>query len=283
MPIDVARRSDRQHAALVRLQRDRARGAGDRARDTARTVRHGQAARRASTRCCGGRSRSSRSCATRTGGVARPEPAQQARRRRHVRCSTTREPGDRIARASARSAGRSCRSIRRRKPGWSPAASASRRSRRWPKRWPRARTPMTLFYGARIGRGPLLRGLLRARSARALVLTTEDGTRGERGRVTRAARARARRARAPADAVTIYACGPTPMMRAVAATRRRAPDARCSSRSNRSWAAAWAAATAASSRVRQRRRQSFRALVPRRPGVRRARPSSGTQLCSVGH
>ena len=48
------------------------------------------------------------------------------------------------------------------------------------------------------------------------MLTTEDGTRGERGRVT------APLERALADPalgrarVTIYACGPTPMMRAVA-------------------------------------------------------------------
>jgi hypothetical protein len=47
-----------------------------------------------------------------------------------------------------------------------------------------------------------------------LHLTTEDGTRGERGRIT-APLARALAEPSAADA-TIYSCGPTPMMRAVA-------------------------------------------------------------------
>ena len=48
-----------------------------------------------------------------------------------------------------------------------------------------------------------------------LVLTTEDGSRGERGRVT-VPLERALGESAASKAVTIYACGPTPMMRAVA-------------------------------------------------------------------
>ena len=100
------------------------------------TVRHGQAA-------AGPRSAAAaavldlRDPARRDGRAARPQPAQQARRRRHV-AALRREAGRSHRRASARSASRSCRSIRRPRPGWSPAASAWRRSRRWPKRWPRA-------------------------------------------------------------------------------------------------------------------------------------------------
>ncbi len=47
------------------------------------------------------------------------------------------------------------------------------------------------------------------------MLTTEDGTRGEAGRVT-APLERALAATPGDRPVTIYACGPTPMMRAVA-------------------------------------------------------------------
>jgi dihydroorotate dehydrogenase electron transfer subunit len=75
-------------------------------------------------------------------------------------------------------------------------------------------TPMTLFYGARSGadlhRAELFEGI----GAR-LVLTTEDGTRGESGRVT-APLSRALQSLPDGRTVMIYACGPTPMMRAVA-------------------------------------------------------------------
>jgi dihydroorotate dehydrogenase electron transfer subunit len=47
------------------------------------------------------------------------------------------------------------------------------------------------------------------------VIATEDGGRGERGRVT-APLERALAERAAGEPVTLYACGPTPMMRAVA-------------------------------------------------------------------
>jgi dihydroorotate dehydrogenase electron transfer subunit len=47
------------------------------------------------------------------------------------------------------------------------------------------------------------------------MLTTEDGSQGERGRVT-APLARAIDAHRDRAPIAIYACGPTPMMRAVA-------------------------------------------------------------------
>jgi dihydroorotate dehydrogenase electron transfer subunit len=75
-------------------------------------------------------------------------------------------------------------------------------------------TRMTLFYGARSAKDLYYRELFEALGAR-LVITTEDGSEGERGRVTAPLR-RALDARAPGTPVTIYACGPTPMMRAVA-------------------------------------------------------------------
>ncbi|MBM3751574.1 MAG: dihydroorotate dehydrogenase electron transfer subunit [Acidimicrobiia bacterium] len=75
-------------------------------------------------------------------------------------------------------------------------------------------TEMTLFYGGRSAHDLYHAEFFEALGAR-LVLTTEDGSRGERGRVTGPL---ARELAAlPADtAATLYACGPTPMMRAVA-------------------------------------------------------------------
>ena len=55
------------------------------------------------------------------------------------------------------------------------------------------RTSMTLFYGARTAADLYYADLFAELGAR-LVLTTEDGSRGERGRVTRPARTRAQRA-----------------------------------------------------------------------------------------
>jgi dihydroorotate dehydrogenase electron transfer subunit len=81
------------------------------------------------------------------------------------------------------------------------------------------RTPMTLFYGARSARDLYYADRFEQLGAR-LVLTTEDGSRGEAGRITTPLE-RALAAQ-PADrAVTIYTCGPTAMMRAVAALGRR--------------------------------------------------------------
>ena len=76
------------------------------------------------------------------------------------------------------------------------------------------RTPMTLFYGGRSAADLYYADRFEEIGAR-LLLTTEDGTRGEAGRIT-APLERALAARPVDRPVTIYACGPTPMMRAVA-------------------------------------------------------------------
>jgi len=75
-------------------------------------------------------------------------------------------------------------------------------------------TAMTLFYGGRSARDLYYESFFERLGAR-LVLTTEDGSRGERGRVT-VPLTRELAARATSAPLTIYACGPTPMMRAVA-------------------------------------------------------------------
>jgi dihydroorotate dehydrogenase electron transfer subunit len=75
-------------------------------------------------------------------------------------------------------------------------------------------TAMTLFYGGRTA-GDLFYESFFAELGATLVLTTEDGGRGEHGRVT-APLERALKDRASSKPVTLYACGPTPMMRAVA-------------------------------------------------------------------
>jgi dihydroorotate dehydrogenase electron transfer subunit len=82
------------------------------------------------------------------------------------------------------------------------------------------KTSMTLFYGARTA-ADLYYADLFARLGARLVLTTEDGSRGESGRVT-APLERALAERPSDRAVTIYACGPTPMMAAVAGIGARA-------------------------------------------------------------
>ena len=106
-------------------------------------------------------------------------------------------------------------------------------------------TPMTLFYGGRSASDLYYEPFFERLGAQ-LVLTTEDGSLGERGRVTLPLEQAVDGAAAD-QPITIYACGPTPMMRAVAAS---APSqtGRCSCRSSPSWAAEWAAATVASSR-----------------------------------
>jgi dihydroorotate dehydrogenase electron transfer subunit len=74
-------------------------------------------------------------------------------------------------------------------------------------------TPMTLFYGARRADELFFVDVFEQLGAR-IVLSTEDGSRGDRGRVTvpleRALGQGAANAR-------LFACGPTPMMNAVAA------------------------------------------------------------------
>lgn len=76
-----------------------------------------------------------------------------------------------------------------------------------------AKTPMRLFYGGRSASDLYFAAMFEDLGA-SLVLTTEDGSRGERGRVT-APLERALIDRGDAN-VTLYSCGPTPMMRAVA-------------------------------------------------------------------
>jgi dihydroorotate dehydrogenase electron transfer subunit len=76
------------------------------------------------------------------------------------------------------------------------------------------KTPMRLFYGGR-RRADLFHEQFFEDLGAQLVLTTEDGSRGERGRVT-APLERALASTPASTSVTIYACGPTPMMRAVA-------------------------------------------------------------------
>ena len=75
-------------------------------------------------------------------------------------------------------------------------------------------TKMTLFYGGRSA-GDLFYESFFADLGATMVITTEDGSRGERGRVT-APLERALAERAAGQPVTLYVCGPTPMMRAVA-------------------------------------------------------------------
>jgi dihydroorotate dehydrogenase electron transfer subunit len=81
-------------------------------------------------------------------------------------------------------------------------------------------TPAALFYGGR-SRDDIYKEALFSALGVRLALTTEDGSRGEAGRVTVPL---ARELAAwPADRrLTIYACGPTPMMRAVADLGARA-------------------------------------------------------------
>ena len=127
-------------------------------------------------------------------------------------------------------------------------------------------TRMRLFYGARSARISTTRISFAALGA-SLHLTTEDGSRGERGPHHGAARTRARRTPSAA-AVTIYACGPTPMMRAVA--ELGAVSRTAGVRVARAGHGLRHGRLLQLRRARPpRRRQSFRALVPRRPGVRR--------------
>jgi dihydroorotate dehydrogenase electron transfer subunit len=81
-----------------------------------------------------------------------------------------------------------------------------------------AGTPTTLFYGARSDQELFYLDFF-DRLGVPLVLTTEDGSRGERGRVT-APLDRALEGRAPGS-VMIYACGPEPMLAAVSGVAAR--------------------------------------------------------------
>jgi dihydroorotate dehydrogenase electron transfer subunit len=72
-------------------------------------------------------------------------------------------------------------------------------------------TPTTLFYGARSGGELFYLDWFASRGVR-LILATEDGTTGERGRVTVPLERELQRAD---GSVMIYACGPEPMLEAV--------------------------------------------------------------------
>jgi dihydroorotate dehydrogenase electron transfer subunit len=83
-------------------------------------------------------------------------------------------------------------------------------------------TQTTLFYGARSGRELFYLDWFAERGVR-MVLSTEDGSSGERGRVTVPLERELQRAHA---SVTVYACGPEPMLEAVAhiAEKYRTPS-----------------------------------------------------------
>ena len=76
------------------------------------------------------------------------------------------------------------------------------------------RIHVTLYYGARRAAELFYLDMFEKMGVH-LVLTTEDGSRGERGRIT-APLERDLKARANDAAVMLYACGPEPMLAAVA-------------------------------------------------------------------
>jgi dihydroorotate dehydrogenase electron transfer subunit len=80
-------------------------------------------------------------------------------------------------------------------------------------------TPATLFYGGRRSADLFYVDFFERLGVR-VVLATEDGSRGEHGRVT-APLERAFKAAGADRPVTLYVCGPTPMMAAVASLARR--------------------------------------------------------------
>jgi dihydroorotate dehydrogenase electron transfer subunit len=79
-------------------------------------------------------------------------------------------------------------------------------------------TKTTLLYGARSGKELFYLDWFESRGVR-LVLATEDGSRGEHGRVTGPLERELQRARSAA--LTVYACGPEPMLEAVARVSSR--------------------------------------------------------------
>src|SRR5688500_12107577 len=83
----------------------------------------------------------------------------------------------------------------------------------------RSGTPAKMFYGARTA-GDLHCADLFEPLGASLVVSTEDGSRGDRGFIT-APLERELAGREGTGDITIYCCGPTPMMRAVAALARR--------------------------------------------------------------
>ena len=78
----------------------------------------------------------------------------------------------------------------------------------------KSQTDTTLFYGARTGEELFYLDFFERLGAK-LVLSTENGTRGTQGRVTLPLEA-ALQALGVGDAAMVYACGPEPMLAAVA-------------------------------------------------------------------
>jgi dihydroorotate dehydrogenase electron transfer subunit len=85
------------------------------------------------------------------------------------------------------------------------------------------RTKTSLFYGARSAHELFYLDWFEQRGVR-LILSTEDGSRGDHGRVTVPLERELQHAKNAA--VTLYACGPEPMLAAVAAVSARY-DRRC--------------------------------------------------------
>lgn len=83
----------------------------------------------------------------------------------------------------------------------------------------RTATPATLFYGARSAAELFYLDFFEQLGVR-LVLSTEDGSRGVRGRVTSPLETALSNLSGPGQAM-IYACGPEPMLAAVAAQAAR--------------------------------------------------------------
>ena len=141
-------------------------------------------------------------------------------------------------------------------------------------------TKMRLFYGARSA-ADLHYADVFERMGAALVLTTEDGTRGERGRIT-APLARALQDVPSGFDVTLYSCGPTPMMRAVAELGEAAGRPVFVSL-EQVMGCGMGGCYSCVVRVRRGDGQHLRPLVPRRPGLRQphdrlGRPRGGTLI-----
>ena len=126
----------------------------------------------------------------------------------------------------------------------------------------------TLFYGARTGEELFYLEFFE-RLGVTLVLATEDGSRGERGRVT-VPLERALQGRAPGSAL-LYACGPEPMLAAVAglASRYHQP---CEVSVERTMGCGLGGCYSCVIKVKHgRRARPLRAVVHFRPGLRRRR------------
>ena len=115
------------------------------------------------------------------------------------------------------------------KPGWWPGASGWRRLPPSPRALRGRGVAVTLLYGARSGGELFYLDWFRARGVR-VVLATEDGSAGDHGRVTvpleRELREAAGNPQSSGRDIMIYACGPEPMLEAVAhaATRHGRPS-----------------------------------------------------------